>query len=99
MRQPKTWLYVDAQFLDTFARNAQAKEVDSGENIVVLIPDDSGVFLSFDADSHVGEQVLGCTDPVQTYVDLLHSGGRGEEAAEALAAQKILPAWKSVARP
>ena len=99
VRQPKTWLYVDAQFLDTFARNAQAKEVDSGENIVVLIPDDSGVFLSFDADSHVGEDVLGCTDPVQTYVDLIHSGGRGEEAAEALAAQKILPAWKSVARP
>lgn len=99
VRQPKTWLYVDAQFLDTFARNVQAKEVDSGENIVVLIPDDSGVFLSFDADSHVGEDVLGCTDPVQTYVDLIHSGGRGEEAAEALAAQKILPAWKSVARP
>jgi uncharacterized protein with von Willebrand factor type A (vWA) domain len=62
-------------------------------------PDDSGVFLSFDADSHVGEDELGCTDPVQTYVDLIHSGGRGEEAAEALAAQKILPAWKSVARP
>lgn len=96
VRQPKTWLYVAAQFLDAFARNTQAKEVDSGENIVVLIPDDSGVFLSFDADSHVGEGVLGCTDPVQTYVDLIHSGGRGEEAAQALAEQKILPAWKSV---
>jgi len=99
VRQPKTWLYVDGQFLDTFARNVQAKEVDSGENIVVLIPDDSGVFLSFDPDSHAGEEVLGCTDPVQTYVDLIHSGGRGQEAAEALAAQKIMPAWKSVARP
>jgi hypothetical protein len=99
VRQPKTWLYVDAQFLDVFARNAQAKEVDSGENIVVLIPDDSGVFLPFEADSYAGERTLVCTDPVQTYVDLVHCGGRGEEAAQALLDQKILPAWKSAARP
>jgi hypothetical protein len=99
VRQPRTWLYVDAQFLDAFARNAQAKEVDSGENIVVLIPDDSGVFLPFEADSYVGERTLACTDPVQTYVDLVHCGGRGEEAAQALLDQKILPAWKSAARP
>ena len=99
VRQPKTWLYLDAQFLDAFARHAQAKDVDSGENIVVLIPDDSGVFLSFEADSYIGEGVLGCTDPVQTYVDLIHSGGRGEEAAQALLEQKILPAWTSVVRP
>jgi hypothetical protein len=77
----------------------QAKEVDSGENLVVLIPDDSGVFLSFDADSHIDEPTLGCTDPVQTYVDLIHCGGRGEEAAHALLDQKILPAWKAFARP
>jgi len=99
VRQPKTWLYVNAQFLDAFVRNAQAKEVDSGENIVVLIPDDSGVFLSFEADSYFGEQTLVCTDPVQTYVDLIHSGGRGEEAAQALLEQKIMPAWKAVVRP
>ncbi len=99
VRQTKTWLYVGGQFLDAFVRHAQAKEVDSGENIAVLIPADSGVFLSFEADSNVGEQVLGCTDPVQTYVDLIHAGGRGEEAAQALAAQKILPAWQAVARP
>jgi hypothetical protein len=99
VRQPKTWLYVNAQFLDAFVRNAEAKAVDSGENIVVLIPDDSGVFLSFEADSYVGEQTLVCTDPVQTYVDLIHSGGRGEEAAQALLEQKIMPAWKAVVRP
>ena len=65
----------------------------------MLIPDDSGVFLSFEADSYVGERVLGCTDPVQTYVDLIHSGGRGEEAAQALLEQKLLPAWTSAVRP
>jgi hypothetical protein len=77
-------------------RESQAKEVDSGENLVVLLPKDSGVFLSFDADSFVGEQTIGCTDPVQTYVDLVHCGGRGEEAAQAVLEQRILPAWEAV---
>jgi hypothetical protein len=94
VHQPKTWLYIAADFLDSLIRHTRAKEVDSGENMVVLIPDDPGVFLSFAADSYVGEAVLCCTDPVQTYVDLLHCGGRGEEAAKALLDQKILPAWK-----
>jgi len=98
VRQPKTWVYVGAAYLDSLIRHTQAKEVDSGDNMVVLVPDDSGVFLSFDADSHVGAPRLGCTDPAQTYVDLAHCGGRGEEAAQALLEQKILPAWKAVAR-
>ena len=95
VRQPKTWLYVSGEYLDSLVQHAQAKEVDSGENLVVLIPDDSGVFVSFDVDSRVGEEGLGCTDPVQTYIDLAHCGGRGEEAARALLEQRILPAWKS----
>jgi hypothetical protein len=95
VRQPKTWLYVLAELLDALIQHTGAKEVDSGENMVVLIPDDPGVFLSFEADSHGGERILGCTDPVQTYVDLIHCGGRGEEAAQALLDQKIRPAWKS----
>lgn len=96
VRQPRTWLYVAAEFIDTMAQHTRAKEVDSGENLVVLIPDDSGVFLSFGPDSHVNEPHLGCTDPVQTYVDLRHCGGRGEEAAQAVLEQRILPAWKAV---
>ena len=98
VRQPKTWLYVAASSVDSVVREVQAKEVDSGENLVVLVPEDSGVFLSFDADTHVGEQSLDCTDPVQTYVDLMHCGGRGEEATQALLEQRLLPAWKAVAR-
>lgn len=97
VRQPKTWLYIVPEFLDSLTRHTQAKEVDSGENLVVLVPADLGVFLSFDADSHVGAPSLGCTDPVQTYVDLSHCGGRGDEAAQAMLEQKILPAWKAVA--
>ena len=93
VRQPKTWVYVGAQHLDALVERTAAKEVDSGENLVILVPEDSGVFLSFSPDSYVGEQTIGCTDPAQTYVDLAHSGGRGEEAAQALLDQRLLPAW------
>jgi hypothetical protein len=97
VRQPKTWVYVHLRLLDAFVKRVQAKEVESGENVVVLIPEDAGVFLSLhESDAHMGDQILDCTDPVQTYVDLMHAGGRGEEAAVALATQKILPAWKAV---
>jgi len=73
---------------------AEAKLVDSGENLVVLIPEDDGVFYLGEGGA-MGEQRLSCTNPVQTYVDLFHCGGRGEEAAEALLEQNLKPAWKA----
>jgi len=94
VRQAKTWVYVAARYLDALVHHTEAKAVESGDNLVLLIPDDPGVFLSFDADTFVGEKRLHSTDPVQTYVDLLHCGGRGEEAAQALLDQKLLPPWK-----
>jgi hypothetical protein len=97
VRQPRTWVFVAAGYLDSVVRHAEAKPVDSGENLVLLIPDDPGVFLSFDTDKSVAERRLHSTDPVQTYVDLRHCGGRGEEAARALLEQRLLPAWKEAA--
>jgi hypothetical protein len=82
--------------MDSLVKNAQAKEVDSGENLVVLVPHDTGVFQTFEGDTYVGEQKLGCTDPVQTYVDLWHNPSRGEEAAQAVLEQRIRPAWDAV---
>ena len=94
VRQAKTWLYVARHELDRFAEIAQAKPVDSGENLLVLVPSDDGVFYFADApDSH--EHMLRCTNLVQTYVDLWHSGGRGQEAAEAVLEQQLKPAWKA----
>jgi hypothetical protein len=61
--------------------------------LVVLIPDDEGVFSLTDG-GRTGEHRMRCTNPVQTYVDLWHSGGRGEEAAEALLEQRLKPQWK-----
>jgi hypothetical protein len=41
----------------------------------------------------VGANRAPCTNPVQTYVDLVKAGGRGEEAAEAILEQRLKPAW------
>jgi hypothetical protein len=83
---------VGREHLSSLEQRIEAKPVESGENVVVLIPDDDGVFYLADGGS-VGDRRMGGTNPVQTYVDLSHCGGRGEEAAEALLEQKLKPAW------
>jgi hypothetical protein len=93
VRQPKTWLYVRQQDLSGFEERLDAKPVDSGENLVVLIPHDDGVFCFADTGGS-DEMRLPCTNAVQTYVDLYHSGGRGQEAAEALLEQRLKSDWK-----
>ena len=93
VRQSKTWLYVSSRELDRFRETVDAKPVESGENIVVLVPADDGVF--FHQERGMGEDRLACTNPVQTYVDLWHCGGRGQEAAEALLEQRLKPAWRA----
>jgi hypothetical protein len=90
VRQPKTWLYIGAEHLKEFGSLAEAKPVDTGENLVVLVPEDDGVFLCGDT----SENRLGCTMLAQTYADLKHCGGRGVEAADALLEQRLKPAWK-----
>ena len=89
VRQPRTWLFVDPFGESALMTALEAKLVDSGENLVVLVADDPGVF--YKADTGVGR--LPCTNTVQTYVDLAHAGGRGEEAAEAILQQRLRPAW------
>ena len=94
VRQPRTWLYLNPNVEQEFQSAVEAKPVDSGENLVVLIPDDDGVFYRME----VGSNRLACTNAAQTYVDLAHSGGRGEEAAEAILQQRLKPAWSAVTR-
>lgn len=93
VRQPKTWLYIASHELDRFAQMTEAKPVDSGGNLIVLAPADDGVF--FHLEYAAGTEQLPCTNPIQSYVDLWHCGGRGQEAAEALLEQKIKPAWRT----
>jgi hypothetical protein len=92
VRQPKTWLYIREEDRSLFEHQVQAKPVESGGNIVLLIPEDAGVFYLGDAGA-ISEARLACTCAVQTYVDLWHCGGRGKEAAEAVLEQRLRPAW------
>jgi hypothetical protein len=93
VRQAKTWLYVSGHLVDEFPAKLGVRSVESGENLVVLVPSDSGVF--FTPEVSANEDRLPCTNAVQTYVDLWHCGGRGQEAAEALLEQRIKPAWRA----
>ena len=77
-----------------FQARVEAKPVDSGENVVVLIPDDAGVFYQAERNANRAA----CTNAVQTYVDLTHAGGRGEEAAAAILQQRLKPAWSAALR-
>ncbi|PYL06298.1 MAG: hypothetical protein DME34_09325, partial [Verrucomicrobia bacterium] len=92
-RHPKTWLYVREKEIPRFARLIEAKPVESGENVTVLIPDDDGVFYMSDGGT-MRDHRMACTNAVQTYVDSYHAGGRGEEAADALLEQRLKPQWK-----
>lgn len=94
VRQPRTWLYLAPGLEEVFQTAIGAKPVDSGENLIVLIPDDRAVFYRME----VSKTRLACTNAVQTYIDLLHTGGRGEEAAEALLQQRLRPAWSARAQ-
>lgn len=96
VRQPRVWVYVSEQEIPRFEKAIEAKWVDSGENLSVLIPNDDGVFYLRDA----GEgNRMACTNAVQTYVDLYHCGGRGEEAAEAVLQQCLKHGWKQRGLP
>jgi hypothetical protein len=94
VRQPRAWLYLNPNLERELQSAVEAKPVDSGENLVVLIPDDAGVFYRME----VGRNRLACTNAAQTYVDLASSGGRGEEAAEAILEQRLKPAWSAANR-
>jgi transcriptional regulator with AbiEi antitoxin domain of type IV toxin-antitoxin system len=91
----KNWMMVAPRFLELLLQKLQAKEVDSGANLVLLVPED-------DAPFYLGERInmhLLCTSAVQTYWDLLHAGGRGVEAAQAVLDQCLRPAWAAVGKP
>ena len=66
VRQPRVWLCVAPRHERALMDALDAKPVDTGENIVALVPDDPGVF--YQPDERPGR--LPCTNLVQTYVDL-----------------------------
>jgi hypothetical protein len=65
------------------------KEVPSGSNITLLKPYDEGVM--YGAREVDGVWIVAA---IQAYLDLVSFRGRGEEAAEALLDQVIMPKWQ-----
>lgn len=92
VRQPRTWIYATPEMESILVTILEAKSVDTGDNLVLLLPEDVGVFYGLD----LGPEHFPCTNAVQTYADLRHVGGRGDEAAEAILTQRLQPAWKEI---
>jgi hypothetical protein len=72
-------------------KHLEVKEVSSGENVVILEPYDDGVFYQEQRQDDGGI----CTGPVQTYLDVNASGGRGPEAAEHILATVLRGRWRT----
>jgi hypothetical protein len=87
VRYQRAYAYVTPQAMPGVISTLKLKEVTSGHNLVLLEPYDEGVF------DHRGP-IKEVTTPVQTYLDLVSSKSRGEEAAEFLLDQVIKKAWK-----
>ncbi|WP_088155848.1 type IV toxin-antitoxin system AbiEi family antitoxin [Achromobacter xylosoxidans] len=74
------YFYADAAGLELLRTRFKLATADKGENLVVTVLDDPGLFL----DTVQPAPGVVCTSPVQTYLDLGVSGERGQEAADHL---------------
>jgi hypothetical protein len=71
----------DPKLLDQLTAEYGGKPVDTGPNLLLWRPFDQSVFVgAFNA----GKPEQPVTSALQTYLDLNHQGGRGEDAASAL---------------
>jgi len=75
--------------LEQLAARAGLKRVNSGANVTVLSPYDEGVLYGV---RRVDQAPI--VSPVQLYLDLRQTKGRGEEAAEAILKEVIAAEWR-----
>jgi hypothetical protein len=87
VRYQRVFAYTTAD-LDALVKRLSLTAVDSGPNVTLIYPYDTGVYLN-------SRQVDGInvTSPIQTYLDLFSLHGRGEDAAEVLRTNVLEPAW------
>jgi hypothetical protein len=90
VRQSRLWVYVRARDTREIQKLLEAKEVDSGANLILLEAADEGVFEGI----QFGNEGVPTTSALQSYLDLWQAGGRGEEAATAILNQCLKPAWE-----
>ena len=93
VRQSRIWVYTRPRDTRQIIKALEAKEVDSGANLVVLEAADEGVFDGIFA----GSDDIPMTSALQCYLDLWQAGGRGQEAAEAILEKCLKPKWEGAA--
>jgi hypothetical protein len=74
----------DAGAIDEWVKAMDLRPVESGGNIVLLLPYDTGVF--YRAQNVEGKSLVG---NIQLYLDLSDNPGRGREQADFLRKEKI----------
>lgn len=79
------YFYADAKGLERLHVTLGLSAVGKGQNVVVTVPKDDGLFL----DAIAPASGVVCTSAVQTYLDLIVSGERGMEAAEHLRKERL----------
>lgn len=84
VRYNKAYVYVEPQDFEEFTTDLNLKQVSAGGNVVITIPHDETLCMFVNKIN--GDAV---TSPVQTVIDLLAGGGRGEEAADAILLKKF----------
>jgi Transcriptional regulator, AbiEi antitoxin, Type IV TA system len=84
-RTSTLFLWPKQKDVDELRERFQLSPSSKGENLVVSLTPDSGVFF----DMFEAEGRIRCTSPLQTYLDLAKSGERGEEAAEHLRRMRL----------
>jgi hypothetical protein len=87
VRYQRVMAYIQDE-IDKLAELLDIKLVDSGANVMILKPYDEGVFYA--TNEIDGSMVV---SPIQVYLDLKSSRGRGEEAAEVLLDRVIKKIW------
>jgi len=89
-RQATQFFYADKHGAEILKRHLQLQPVSRGENVVLLEPQEDDVF----AGRVEAAPGIWCSGLVQTWLDLSAGGERGDEAAEYLLQEKLLPGWK-----
>jgi hypothetical protein len=79
------FFYAERRGLDHIRSELKLSSTAKGENVIITIPKDHGIFL----DAYEPAPGVRCTSPIQTYLDLSRGGERGEEAAEHLRRMKL----------
>ena len=79
------YFYADAAGVEFLRSSLKLSAASKGENVVVEILDDSGLFR----DTVQPAPGVVCTSPVQTYLDLAVAGERGQEAADYLRQERL----------